>query len=135
MALQKELLREAISMGMSLPEACKAARAIEGLSQQAFAELVGLSSRVIKDLERGKGNPRLDSLEKIADAVGLQVMFAKPAARVSMLDSKKHRESEAAARSQRLRQAGASARGAHKAHEANAVNFQGVSYSLPSISE
>ena len=70
MALGKELLREAISMGMSLPDACKAARAIEGLSQQAFAELVGLSPKVIKDLERGKGTPRLDSLEKIAEAGG-----------------------------------------------------------------
>ena len=60
---------------MSIPDAMKAMREMTGLTQEEFAAHRGVSRRVIQDIERGTGNPTVDSLNSIAKLFGLQVGF------------------------------------------------------------
>lgn len=67
---------ERINRGdMSIPEAMKAMRKMTGLTQAEFAAHRGVSRRVIQDIERGIGNPTVESLNSIARLFGLQVGF------------------------------------------------------------
>ena len=43
------------------------------ITQKDLAEIVGLSLRNFVDIENGKANPTLDALQKITDALGLQI--------------------------------------------------------------
>ncbi|WP_244106043.1 helix-turn-helix domain-containing protein [Paraburkholderia phenazinium] len=61
--------------GMSIPDAMKAMRKMTGLTQAEFAAHRGVSRRVIQDIERGAGNPTVDSLNSVAKLFGLQVGF------------------------------------------------------------
>ncbi|CAE6794021.1 hypothetical protein R70006_04984 [Paraburkholderia domus] len=60
---------------MTIPEAMKAMRTMTGLTQAEFAAHRGVSRRVIQDIERGTGNPTVDSLNSVAKLFGLQVGF------------------------------------------------------------
>jgi transcriptional regulator with XRE-family HTH domain len=67
---------ESIGQGdMSIPAAMRAMRKITGLTQAEFAAHRGVSRRVIQDIERGTGNPTVDSLNGIAKIFGLRVGF------------------------------------------------------------
>ena len=39
-------------------------------TQEGIASLSGVSLRIIKEIERGKGNPTFTTLSKIADVLG-----------------------------------------------------------------
>ncbi|MEO6522480.1 MAG: helix-turn-helix domain-containing protein [Mucilaginibacter sp.] len=43
------------------------------VTQETLAQLSGVGLRTLKQLERGKGNPTLITLQKIGDALGLEV--------------------------------------------------------------
>lgn len=43
------------------------------ITQKDLAEIVGLSLRNFVDIENGNANPSLDALQKITDALGLQI--------------------------------------------------------------
>lgn len=45
------------------------------LTQETLAEMAGVNLRTLKQFERGKGNPTLDTLQKLADVVGLELVF------------------------------------------------------------
>jgi DNA-binding XRE family transcriptional regulator len=60
---------------LTLPEAMKAMREMTGLTQAEFAAHRGVSRRVIQDIERGTGNPTVDSLNSVAKLFGLKVGF------------------------------------------------------------
>jgi transcriptional regulator with XRE-family HTH domain len=49
----------------------------EGLkvTQEMLSELSGVGLRTIKQFESGKGNPTLVTLQKLADALGLEVFL------------------------------------------------------------
>lgn len=53
----------------------KERRAILGLTQQDLSDYTGLSLRFIKSVEAGKGNPSIQSLEKIATILGLEIVI------------------------------------------------------------
>lgn len=55
---------------MTLPEAMKAMREMTGLTQAEFAAHRGVSRRVIQDIERGTGNPTVESLNSIGSCSG-----------------------------------------------------------------
>ena len=63
---------------LTLQQACRRMRRILGLSQPAYAELIGISAQSLMDFERGKGNPTLKILEAIARPFGLRVCFRRP---------------------------------------------------------
>ena len=55
-------------------------RYARGLSQEKLAELCGLSSRYLTDIERGKHCPTIDKLEKISNALKIEAceLFQNP---------------------------------------------------------
>jgi hypothetical protein len=58
-----------------LMEQLKARREVLSLTQEALAELSGVGLRTLKQLESGKGNPTLLTIEKLADVLGLELML------------------------------------------------------------
>lgn len=60
---------------MNIAKDIKERRSQLGISQQDLAEISEVSLATIKDIERGKGNPSLTTLEKIADVLGMEVML------------------------------------------------------------
>jgi transcriptional regulator with XRE-family HTH domain len=75
---QRNAFYEAIAAGeLTLQEAVKRMRALSGLTQQEFADHRGVSIKVIKEIERGVGNPTLNTLNQIASIFGLEVSFIR----------------------------------------------------------
>ena len=46
-----------------------------GISQQDLSDYSGVGISTIKDLERGVGNPSLQTLQKILDVVGMEMVL------------------------------------------------------------
>nr|WP_091659441.1 helix-turn-helix transcriptional regulator [Massilia sp. PDC64] len=46
----------------------------QGLSQEAFADVCGFARSYMSRLERGAGNPSLDAIQTLADALGVEVV-------------------------------------------------------------
>lgn len=51
----------------------KERREILQVTQETLAELSGVGLRTLKQFERGKGNPTLLTITKLADALGLEI--------------------------------------------------------------
>lgn len=60
---------------MDIAKDIKERRSQLRISQQDLAEISEVSLATIKDIERGKGNPSLTTLEKIADVLGMEVVL------------------------------------------------------------
>lgn len=75
---QRNAFYEAIAASdLTLQDAVKHMRAISGLTQQEFADHRGVSVKVIKEIERGVGNPTVNTLNQIASIFGLEVSFIR----------------------------------------------------------
>ena len=44
-----------------------------GVNQENLAKLSGVGLRTLKQFESGKGNPTFQTIQKIADALGLEI--------------------------------------------------------------
>ncbi len=53
----------------------KERRALLGLTQEDLADYAGISVRFIKSVESGNGNPSMNTLCKIAEVLGLEVVI------------------------------------------------------------
>ena len=53
----------------------KERRILLGLTQQDLADYSGLSLRIIKSIEAGKGNPSVNTLTKMAEVLGLELIL------------------------------------------------------------
>ncbi len=51
----------------------KERREMMQVTQETLAELSGVGLRTLKQLESGKGNPTLQTLQKLADVLGMEV--------------------------------------------------------------
>lgn len=51
----------------------KKRREVLQVTQETLAELSGVGLRTLKQFESGKGNPTLRTMQKISDALGLEV--------------------------------------------------------------
>ncbi len=60
---------------LSLIDAIKNMRKILGMTQVEYAKFVGVAPRIIIDIERGVGNPTLETLRKIGRPYGLDVGY------------------------------------------------------------
>ncbi len=60
---------------MDIGKIIKERRALLGISQQDLSDYSGVGISTVKDLERGVGNPSIDTLKKILDVVGLEMIF------------------------------------------------------------
>lgn len=71
-------LYTAIDRGeVSLQDAVKSMRKISRLSQPEFAAHLGVSAKVVKEIERGVGNPTVGSLNRIGRFFGLEVAYVR----------------------------------------------------------
>ena len=46
------------------------------ITQESLAELAGVSLRTLKQFERGKGNPTIKTIQKIAEVLGLEMQLS-----------------------------------------------------------
>lgn len=117
---------------LSLPDACRAIRVLDGVSQDEFARRIGVNRKVVKALEAGRGNPRRESLERIARAAGLRIAFVVDRPAVGFMDSRKRVAEE---RSRREADANAIRGGvaASEVYRRNAMSLGGVKLRLPKI--
>ena len=60
---------------MDIGNIIKERRALLGISQQDLADYSGVGISTVKDLERGVGNPSLQTLQKMLDVVGMEVVL------------------------------------------------------------
>jgi transcriptional regulator with XRE-family HTH domain len=128
-----EVVRSLLAEGaLPLPDACKAIRLILGLSQDELARRSGVNRKVVKDLERGRGNPRWESLQRIGRAAGFRVAFLPDEGVVRLLEPKKRLAEEEA---QRAADSAALQRGLSpkELHARNAMSLGGVNLRLPKI--
>lgn len=83
--VDKEQLRQrrndlynAIEAGeVTLQQALKEMRALSRMTQEEFARHRGVSTKVIKEIEGGKGNPTVQTLNRIGEFFGLEVAFVR----------------------------------------------------------
>jgi transcriptional regulator with XRE-family HTH domain len=54
----------------------KARRESLRVTQETLAELSGVGLRTLKQFESGKGNPTLMTLQKLGDALGLEISIS-----------------------------------------------------------
>jgi transcriptional regulator with XRE-family HTH domain len=71
--LRQELYARVERGELGLVEAVRMMRKIADKTQAEYANLVGVSPRVLIDFERGVGNPTLRSIEKMLVPFGLEV--------------------------------------------------------------
>lgn len=72
-ALRRELYARVDRGDVGLVEAIRTMRKIVGKTQVEYARLVGVSPRILKEIERGLGNPTLETLRKILRPFRLDV--------------------------------------------------------------
>ena len=60
---------------MDIGKVIKERRALLGISQQDLSDYSGVGISTVKDLERGVGNPSIDTLRKFLDVVGLEMVL------------------------------------------------------------
>ena len=73
--LREKLFRGVLSNEISIAEAVKLMQIISPLTQPEFAKHRGISLQSLKQVISGKGNPTVETLNKIASFYGLQVCF------------------------------------------------------------
>lgn len=67
-------LYDAIDQGaLGFPEALRRLRRSIGKTQAQYAKLVGLSPRILKEIEQGRGNPTLKSVRKALKPFNLDI--------------------------------------------------------------
>lgn len=72
-ALRTELFERLAKGELDLVTTVKTMRKIAGKTQIEYAKLVGISPRILIELERGIGNPTLRTLQKILAPFGLEL--------------------------------------------------------------
>ena len=74
---KRQALAAAIASNeLALGEAVLQMRKISGLNQKAYArDVVGISPRILAEIERNQGNPTLGTLNKIARPFGFTIGF------------------------------------------------------------
>lgn len=60
---------------MDLVTSISTRRKTLGISQNDLAEMSGVSLATIKNIERGKGNPSFETVEKILAVLGMEILF------------------------------------------------------------
>ena len=61
--------------GMKIQEVMKLQRKALGITQQDLADMSEVAISTIKQIDSGKGNPSLSTVEKIMDILGMEVKY------------------------------------------------------------
>jgi transcriptional regulator with XRE-family HTH domain len=62
---------------LELPQALKLLRKILGKNQVEYAQMVGVSKKIITDFELGKGNPTIATINRLFAPIGFSVGLVK----------------------------------------------------------
>lgn len=60
---------------MELKDLMKERRGVLSLTQQDLAEMAQVGVATVKDIERGKGNPALNTVKKILEVLGIEIEY------------------------------------------------------------
>lgn len=60
---------------MHLYKEIKRRREMLGVTQETLAELSGVGLRTLKQFESGRGNPTLQTLQKLSDVLGMDLVL------------------------------------------------------------
>ncbi len=60
---------------IKLIEQIKERRKVLDVTQETLSEISGVGLRTLKQFESGKGNPTLQTLQKLCDALGLEIQL------------------------------------------------------------
>ena len=60
---------------MTLKDTLKERRSILKISQSDLSEMANVSLATVKDIERGKGNPSIQTVEKILAVLGMEMTY------------------------------------------------------------
>jgi transcriptional regulator with XRE-family HTH domain len=75
-AAKRELMTAIENGELSLGQAVRRMRKITGMSQKAYAErIVGIAPRILAEIELDKGNPTVETLNKVGRPFGYTVGF------------------------------------------------------------
>lgn len=76
LAAKLSLIKAIENNELSLGEAVRNMRKITAMSQKNYAErIVGVSTRILAEIERNEGNPTLETLNKIGRPFGYTIGF------------------------------------------------------------
>jgi len=75
-ALRDAFFKDIANHQLAIPAAVKLMRRLSRLTQAEFAQHRGISLVTLKQIESGKGQPKIETLNKIGDIFGLEVTFA-----------------------------------------------------------
>ena len=78
--VKSKIADQLASGAVTLGEGLRLMRLSVGMSQAQYAEMVGVDLRVLAAVEKGEGNPRYDTLQKMGRPFGLTVSFVKQTA-------------------------------------------------------
>ncbi|SDA99624.1 helix-turn-helix transcriptional regulator [Sinorhizobium sp. NFACC03] len=73
--MRQDLAEQARRGGLHLPDAVVDMRKSIGLTQQEFANTLGLTRRQVAEIEAGTANPTLETLDKVGRLFGFAVGF------------------------------------------------------------
>jgi DNA-binding XRE family transcriptional regulator len=71
--LRNRLFNAIEEQSIDLRDALKMTRTVVGKNQAEYARLVGVSKKIIADLELGKGNPTIGTLNKLFAPIGIKI--------------------------------------------------------------
>jgi transcriptional regulator with XRE-family HTH domain len=129
---RREDLKVALEAGaFRLGAGCRLLRQLHGLSQADLAAMLGVNLKVIKALESGKGNPGLASIEKIAEAFGLAVVFVKKDTVAEILDGEARAREKARSREADVEALAAGRLSEHELNAKNALKVGHVGFKIP----
>ncbi len=69
------LYKSLLCQTMELKDIMKERRETLSLTQQDLAEMAQVGLATIKDIERDKGNPALNTVKKILDVLGIEIEY------------------------------------------------------------
>jgi DNA-binding transcriptional regulator YiaG len=75
--IRESLYQKADNGTLTPIEAVTAIRKISGLTQEKFAERIGISAATLKAIEQNRSNPRVSTLEKILKLGRLQLKVGR----------------------------------------------------------
>lgn len=76
-ALRAQFYADIEAGRLTLAEAVRQMRRLSRLTQPEFAKHRGISVGALKQLEAGVGNPKIETLNKVAEIFGLEVGFIR----------------------------------------------------------
>jgi transcriptional regulator with XRE-family HTH domain len=106
-------------------------RQLHGLSQADLAAMLGVNLKVIKALESGNGNPGFASIEKIAEAFGLAVVFVKKDTVAEILDGEARAREKARSREADVEALAAGKLSEQQLNAKNALKIGHVGFKIP----